>query len=73
MTYGTVILLTQLFAVSLGGLFVWGFMETRGLASCMGDSLSLCIMENALLTFFVIGTGVTLAFALFLFKAYRER
>ncbi len=73
MTYGMVILLTQLLAASIGGIFMWGFWESRGIAACMGDGLALCMMETALLTYFIIGAVIAAAFALFLFKAYRTQ
>lgn len=71
MTHGKVILLTQLFAVFLCGLFVWGFYETQGIAACTGSSISMCVMEVALLGYFVMAALVALGFAVYLFKAYR--
>lgn len=72
MPHTTVVLLTQLCAIVLAGIYGWAFFSIQALQNCILGFGVLCAASSIALL--LIGTGifVTTAFILILFKAYQR-
>ncbi|MBL4740503.1 MAG: hypothetical protein JKY12_05880 [Sneathiella sp.] len=73
MSHTMVVILTQLFAASLVGLYGWGFYSIQALQNCILGIDWLCVVSTFALL--LMGTTIfaTTAFALTLFMSYSDR
>lgn len=72
MPHFVVVFLTQISAMAMGGLLVWGFVEIISLRHCVAGETGLCLIDTFIIGVMSISAFVTFAFSLILFKAYMD-
>lgn len=67
-----VVFLTQISAMAIGGVLVWGFIKLIDANQCIAGETGLCLVDTFLLGMMSVSAFIVFAFSLILFKAYMD-